>query len=233
MKKKCRFCGSEFETLPNGGSRQFCFNCVPEGLSASERTVKKRQSAKKQGVKNLGGKCLKCGETRPYILSFHHLDAKEKDNVPSRYIANSQFDLFFKEIQKCGLLCNNCHGEFHYLEANKGITIENYLQMSKEEIYNIYSDPVEEHKYTYAEQPKCKKCGKIISLGTKTQLCSKCQSESRRIVKRPDKEKLFEILMINKGNFTKVGSLFNVTDNAIRKWCKSYNLPFHSSDYKV
>jgi hypothetical protein len=42
MKKICRICGKEFETIKNGGSRQFCFECVPEGLTAAQRTVIKR-----------------------------------------------------------------------------------------------------------------------------------------------------------------------------------------------
>lgn len=134
MNKICRLCGQEFEPIKYGGSRQFCFECVPEGLSVGERTKMKRQAAKRAGVKLLGGKCLKCGDTRPYLLSFHHLDKNDKDNTPSRYIANSQFEQFFDEIKKCCLLCNNCHAEFHYFEANENLTIEQYLEMTKEEI---------------------------------------------------------------------------------------------------
>ena len=29
-----------------------------------------------------------------------------------------------------------------------------------------------------------------------------------------------------------VGEIYNVTDNAVRKWCKKYNMPYHSKDYK-
>ena len=54
----------------------------------------------------------------------------------------------------------------------------------------------------------------------------------RKIKNRPSTEELKEVLLQNKGNFSKVGLLFNVSDNTIRKWCKGYNLPFHSSDYK-
>lgn len=38
-------------------------------------------------------------------------------------------------------------------------------------------------------------------------------------------------------NFTEeelreIGRMFDITDNTIRKWCKGYDLPIHSSDYK-
>lgn len=30
--------------------------------------------------------------------------------------------------------------------------------------------------------------------------------------------------------FTKIGEMYNVTDNAIRKWCDNYNLPRRKKD---
>ena len=39
-------------------------------------------------------------------------------------------------------------------------------------------------------------------------------------------------LCFNNGNFSKVSQIYGVSDNAIRKWCKKYNMPFHSKDYK-
>lgn len=50
--------------------------------------------------------------------------------------------------------------------------------------------------------------------------------------KYPPKEELQQILIENKGNFTKVGKIFGVTDNSIRKICKKYQIPTHSKDYK-
>ena len=46
------------------------------------------------------------------------------------------------------------------------------------------------------------------------------------------KEELYEKLLENEGNFTKVGSFYGISDNAIRKKCKNFDLPYHSSDYK-
>lgn len=129
--KVCKICKKSFKPVLFGNSRKYCFECVPEGLNLTERTRYKRQAAKREGVKRGGGKCKKCGESRPYILDFHHLEPASKKDAPSNLLANSQFDAFFTEIEKCILLCNNCHGEFHYLEANYGITIVEYLDRSK------------------------------------------------------------------------------------------------------
>ena len=259
MKKLCRFCGSEFETIPHGGSRQFCFSCIPENLTMSERTIIKRQSAKKWGVINLGGKCLKCGEMRPYVLAFHHLDPTVKDEIPSTLIKNSRFEEFFAEIQKCILLCCNCHTEFHYLEANEGLTIEQYIgqeiiekaqqQAKKDYISHKYitkasflddmvqsklNNTLEKDILNYANieqqiMPVCCKCGKIISSNTKNNLCARCYNLSKRQVNRPTKEELLE--EIQQSNFCQVGKKYGVSDNAIRKWCRSYGLPSDKTIY--
>lgn len=81
------------------------------------------------------------------------------------------------------------------------------------------------HKYY------CKRCGKEISNGS--EYCRECANILQRKVDRPSKEELFNFLKNNKGNFTLAGKKYDVTDNAVRKWCKLYNIPFHSSDYKT
>lgn len=65
--------------------------------------------------------------------------------------------------------------------------------------------------------------------------CKSCFEKQRihdRKVERPSAEKLFNVLSELHGNFTKVGKMFNVSDNAVRKWCKIYDLPSKSSQYK-
>lgn len=231
MKKICRICGNEFETIPNGGSRQFCFECVPEGLNSSQRTVVKRQAAKKQAVKLLGGKCLKCGNEKHYLLDFHHLDKTTKDGTPSRMLANSQVEEFFTEIQKCALLCSNCHQEFHYLEANENLDIETYLEMTMEEITQLNQQIAIDRHYQKQEL-FCSECGCSITRDNASGLCRACIAKQSRVVDRPTKEELFNKLCELKGNFTHAGKFYGVSDNAVRKWCKTYTIPYKTSDYK-
>lgn len=82
-----------------------------------------------------------------------------------------------------------------------------------------------------AKKTYCIDCGKEISHNS--QRCMNCEKKRiRKIKNRPSAEELKNILFENKGNFSKVGKSFNVSDNTIRKWCKSYELSFHSKDYK-
>lgn len=88
---------------------------------------------------------------------------------------------------------------------------------------------------TYSFKPKtikyCIDCGKKIS--ETAVRCIDCRGKNSRKVVRPSAEELSLLLKVEKGNFCKVAESFGVTDNSIRKWCKSYGLPFHSSDYKL
>ena len=76
----------------------------------------------------------------------------------------------------------------------------------------------------------CAKCNALIT--AKAQLCTKCASINLRKVERPNADDLYQYLCSIKGNFTQAGKKYGVSDNAIRKWCKAYNLPSHSKDYK-
>lgn len=75
------------------------------------------------------------------------------------------------------------------------------------------------------------KCGKVLRSCNKSGFCIDCyKQEIRKHI--PQKEELLNTILNHKGNFTKVGLYYGVSDNAIRKWCKSYDLPSHSKDYK-
>ena len=73
--------------------------------------------------------CKKCGETRSYVLDFHHRDPNEKSNVLAHMIKSSSEANLTAELEKCDVLCANCHREFHYLEKECGITYDEYLNM--------------------------------------------------------------------------------------------------------
>lgn len=66
------------------------------------------------------GGCVKCGEDHPAVLDFHHLNDNEKDfNVTQ--VNRKGFRQVQKEIEKCIVLCSNCHRKLHYKERNASI----------------------------------------------------------------------------------------------------------------
>lgn len=77
----------------------------------------------------------------------------------------------------------------------------------------------------------CIKCGKKIQGRGKTGLCPKCYTFSTRKCNRPTREELKELIRIIP--FTQIARKYNVTDNAIRKWCDTEGLPRKVSEIKT
>jgi hypothetical protein len=73
---------------------------------------KRRHRLKEMAIEYKGGKCERCGyDKSKRALSFHHLDPNEKEFAVSS--ANKSWDSVKKELDKCILVCCNCHMEIH------------------------------------------------------------------------------------------------------------------------
>lgn len=121
MVKQCEICGETFETKKYGAKRKYCFNCSPHyengdnhGRAMTITSI--RKAIKIQLVKYKGGKCERCGYDKCMnALQFHHPNQNEKDFNISNYTCSKYLDLdkIYKEVDKCILLCANCHAEEH------------------------------------------------------------------------------------------------------------------------
>ena len=81
-----------------------------------EKNKKRKQDYKKWFIeykKDL--RCVKCDENHPAVLDFHHQDPSKKDGGISAMIhfAHSKENIL-EEINKCIILCSNCHRKLHY-----------------------------------------------------------------------------------------------------------------------
>ena len=115
-KRICEICGKEFILQPNSFTRKFCYNCVPrqgETLTQSEIVTIKRRAIKKALIEYKGGKCCRCGYNKcDRALEFHHLDSNKKDFGVANNM-DKTIDKLKKEVDKCILVCSNCHAEIH------------------------------------------------------------------------------------------------------------------------
>lgn len=65
--------------------------------------------------------CAVCGETDPVVLDFHHKGNKVKE-VSIIKNGSGSLDKLVEEIEKCEVLCANCHRRKHYNEKHALIT---------------------------------------------------------------------------------------------------------------
>ncbi|MBW4618770.1 MAG: HNH endonuclease [Cyanosarcina radialis HA8281-LM2] len=72
-------------------------------------TKVRRYLAKQAAVKYLGGKCQRCGWSGSLpAYEFHHIDPSRKKFTIGN-VSHRKWELIVKELDKCELLCANCH----------------------------------------------------------------------------------------------------------------------------
>ena len=88
---------------------------------------------------------------------------------------------------------------------------------------NIETEYILKKSENFKQQKFCIQCGSPIGDRNNTGLCIKCANKHRQVTERPSKEQL--LLEIKSLGFSATGRKYNVSDNAIRKWCDAYGLP--------
>lgn len=59
--------------------------------------------------------CLNCPEDHIATLEFHHRDPRKKDiSVALAAAQGWSLERVKKEVEKCNILCANCHRKLHY-----------------------------------------------------------------------------------------------------------------------
>lgn len=201
MIKNCKKHGdTDFSLKRDGGFR--CKKCAVESVQL------RRDKLKTMAVEYKGGCCEICGYNKSIAaLEFHHLNAADKEYSIGDKGYTRSWENIKNEIDKCILVCANCHREIHF----------------EKEKCN-YSILEEENKYNSNKEQFCNKCGKKLYSKSNTGMCLVCYSYSIRKVTRPTKEILSDEIKTN--SFVYLGKKYGVSDNTIKNWCKQYDLPF-------
>lgn len=141
--KECKGCNitkdeSEFSfrNKEKGTLQRLCKSCKKkedkEAYLKDKRKLSIRKAQKKASNKirkyiedyKKKSKCEKCGDSRYYVLDFHHVRDKKFSisEASTRLISKDKIN---EEIKKCIILCSNCHRELHYLETlGRNSTVE-------------------------------------------------------------------------------------------------------------
>jgi hypothetical protein len=97
-----------------------------ESLIKANAALRKKRML--QIIKMQGGKCIRCGYDKcTAALDFHHRDPATKSfNINAGTICKA-WNTILAEVQKCDLICSNCHREHHAADwtfVGKGVLAE-------------------------------------------------------------------------------------------------------------
>ena len=102
----CETCGDNEPANFYKGQKICCKKCHVKVTHQAQKDTKRR------AIEYKGGCCEHCGYDKyTGALQFHHLDPTQKDI--KQFSKTKNFEAFKKEVDKCILLCANCHAEEH------------------------------------------------------------------------------------------------------------------------
>lgn len=105
----------------SGKQRKYCSNkCKHNMINNKFQNYKAQQNRgtrrKIELVILKGGKCQRCGYFKNLsALCFHHRNESDKRmKLTIRELSNNNVQALMDEVEKCDLLCHNCHMEIHH-----------------------------------------------------------------------------------------------------------------------
>ncbi len=108
----CVVCGKPLK----GKQTKFCSKlCKNKDLQSYEAQKRRGLARILDLVTTVGGHCTICGYRKNLAaLVFHHTGSLEKDfKLDMRSLSNRKLEPVLREIDKCILICANCHAELH------------------------------------------------------------------------------------------------------------------------
>lgn len=196
---------------------------------------------KEKLVKYKGGKCEICGYDKCInALEFHHVDPSQKDFGIANGNAIS-LEKAKREVDKCLMVCANCHREIHYKQNLEQYSLEKEQEkhifaeiLNNREIYGkipvrdsykilSYTTIMDDINNNVDRNTILKKYG--INNATFTRFLKEnniSYNKKKIVINKPNKNEL-EVLLKTKSK-SEIGRMYGVSCNAVIKWCKKFDL---------
>ena len=159
---------------------------------------------KYEAVQFRGGKCERCGYNENLAaLDFHHRDPQTKNfQIDMRSFSNTNLDTLKEELDKCDLLCANCHREVHY----PNLKLDEIEDLINTEAKNKVS-------FTNMTGSICPVCGKRFPKAKGKIYCSKeCREADKHYPSIEEVNEQYKILK----SWEKVAQHFGLTRKIIQ-----------------
>jgi hypothetical protein len=183
------------------------------------RVIVHRQAMKARAVTYKGGKCERCGYDKcQAAMDFHHRDPSRKDFSISSGRTMS-WERAVRELDKCILLCSNCHREEHdIIRSKRRVELETAVTESRRRP-NV--------------ELRCH-CGNTVIVNAsrvgKAVACSlKCSARHLERANWPDDPTLARLVWSSP--VTKIAEDLGVSPQSVAKRCKSREIPVPGPGY--
>lgn len=173
--------------------------------SNAQRVAARRRFFADKSIEYMGGKCQRCGwKEHTAGLAWHHVDPSKKEFSRSAGYTRRWSDLKV-EMDKCVLLCHNCHSVVHVLKESKWF--DESIIPERKDVEGITSNQIR-------KQTHCIDCETEIGFGSKR--CRSCAGRvnSRVKIEWPEPEVL--LTMVADQGYVGAGRTLGVSDNAVR-----------------
>lgn len=105
LQSRCKKCKSLYEA-------KWYKDNTDKRKQITKNDIKRKRKWLKEYKSTL--KCEVCGESHPACLDFHHRDGDAKIDNVGNMIHDYSITRVLNEIEKCDVLCKNCHAKLHY-----------------------------------------------------------------------------------------------------------------------
>lgn len=189
-------------------------------MSNSKGVITFVKRRKKDLISVFGSKCCICGFNQfQEALEFHHVNPNEKEFGITSATTTRAIEIQLAELRKCICVCANCHRGIH---AGYLLVPNNWQMLYDEQRAQELIAQVHQKKYY------CPNCGQEKSRSGL--VCTTCAAKAQRVTDRPSRDVLKQL--IRTIPFTQIGIQYNVSDNAIKKWCDAEHLPRTKKEIK-
>lgn len=151
----CNYCCNFKNSKRSSCDNKSCYN------KQHREKCKARVSNKKKSLIDMkGGVCLYCKKSYDLpAMCFHHRKSEEKlFTLDSSNLEDYSWEDILKELDKCDLLCHNCHAEHHERERNLKY-IESKVKIPKDRIKRRMRGKLGKKKMIKKLGGGCKICG--------------------------------------------------------------------------